>query len=64
MLEFVDSIGKLFVKIDIYVFLFLIKFVYRFLRFRNIVIVKNVLVISFEERLIIKVLIGVLCIED
>lgn len=64
VLELVDSTGKPSAKTDIYALSFLIKSVYRLLRFRNIVTVKNALVISPEERPTIKALTGALCAED
>lgn len=64
VLELVDSTGKPSAKTDIYALSFLIKSVYRLLRFRNIVTVKNALVILPEERQTIKALTGGLCAED
>ena len=48
--ELVDGSGKPSVKSDIYSLAFLIKTVYRLLKFRSVVAVKNALVASPEER--------------
>lgn len=61
--ELVDGSGKLLVKSDIYLLVFLIKIVCRFLKFCSVVVVKNVLVVLLEERFIIRELKEVLSVE-
>ena len=62
--ELVDGTGKPSAKSDIYALSFLIKSVYRLLRFRNVVAVKNALVTSPEERPTIKELKAALSVDD
>ena len=62
--ELVDGTGKPSAKSDIYALSFLIKSVYRLLRFRNVVAVKNALVMPPEKRPTIKELKAALSADD